>query len=288
LIPKPIHNDMEFVIDQLKLLDLNDREIKVFVSLVTFGQMNMSDLSRKANLSRSTVQAVVERLSEQGIVEARQVKKHKEYMVNVRQITRKLSDLTLNLSPRRKLEISESVLQKSIQTSSTVSCTGLRILSGMTEIYSLYQELLECAKTERICAVQGYESAKRALTDTPRNFLFEVHRVQKKREHILEGIVSESALSLFDSCDIPTLESHLGRLTIIYTVPEEYLLSDMDIVISGKFVAIYSFENENGMKITDKNILRGMKDMYTLLTQSGKRIDLNEYIRGVIEKKQRS
>jgi DNA-binding MarR family transcriptional regulator len=279
---------MEFVINQLKLLDLNDREIKVFVSLITFGQMNMSDLSRKANLSRSTVQAVVGRLSEQGIVEARQVRKHKEYLVNTRQVTRKLSDLTLNLSPDRKLEVLGSVSQGGSQADLTDSCAGIHVLNGMHEVYSMYQELLECAKIDRIYAIQGYESAKRALHETPRNFLFEVHRVQKRKEHVLEGIVSESILSLFDSCDIPTLESHMGRLTVVYVVSEEFLLSDMDIVISNKFTALYSFENENGVKITDQNIVRGMKDVYTLLAQSGEKIDLNAYIKRVIEKKRGS
>lgn len=271
---------MQFVIDQLKLLGLNEREIKIFTTLVAFGQMGMSNIARKANLPRTTVDAAVKRLVEQGLIEVFHVKRHKEYAVDLTKVTKKLTELNLNLDPKHALASSEVTRE--------TSHDAIEILVGLPALYAVYEELSDVAKTERIYVVEGREAARRELASSPRELLFELHRRQKSNELIIEGILSESALAIVDELDVETLESHYGRLTIVYLVPAGYLLSDMNIFISRRFVALYSFESESGVKLHDKNIIRGFYDLYQLAAQQGRKIDFNAYLRDAIEKKKRS
>lgn len=77
---------MQFVIDQLGLLGLNAREIRTFTTLATFGQMKVTVIARRANLPRTTVDAIVRRLEEQGVIESTFVKKHTEWRVDLEKV----------------------------------------------------------------------------------------------------------------------------------------------------------------------------------------------------------
>lgn len=73
---------MTFLIEKLKFLGLNDREVRVFTALATFGQMNMTDTAARSGLPRTTVDAIVRRLLEQGLVMSVEVGAHPEYFVS--------------------------------------------------------------------------------------------------------------------------------------------------------------------------------------------------------------
>lgn len=77
---------MQFVVDQLSLLGLNAREIRTFTTIATFGQMKVTVIARRANLSRTTVDAIVRRLERQGIVEPVSVSKHTEWRTDLERV----------------------------------------------------------------------------------------------------------------------------------------------------------------------------------------------------------
>jgi DNA-binding Lrp family transcriptional regulator len=77
---------MQFVIDQLGLLGLNAREIRTFTTLATFGQMKVTIIARRANLPRTTVDAIVRRLEGQGVIESVLVKRHVEWRVDLEKV----------------------------------------------------------------------------------------------------------------------------------------------------------------------------------------------------------
>ncbi len=96
---------MNFVVDQLAFLGLNEREVRVFTALCTFGRSNMTTLASRSGLPRTTVDAIVRRMVRQGIIEQVQVKGHYEYEVILNEISGKLESL------RRKLEPGEDAGQ---------------------------------------------------------------------------------------------------------------------------------------------------------------------------------
>ena len=88
-----------FVVDQLSLLGLNQREIKVFTLLATFGPLTVTKTAGRTGLPRTTVDAIVRRLEVSGLTSRIQVGKHWEWRVNLEEVTKKLSLLTTKLSP---------------------------------------------------------------------------------------------------------------------------------------------------------------------------------------------
>jgi predicted transcriptional regulator len=81
---------MEFVVDQLRVLGLSDKEVRVFTALSTFGRMNITDTAKKSGLPRTTVDAMMRRLVEQGLVSRERVGGHYEYVVKLDEVAEKL------------------------------------------------------------------------------------------------------------------------------------------------------------------------------------------------------
>lgn len=90
---------MEFLVNQFKFLGLNDKEVRVFTALSTFGRMNMTKLSSRARLSRTTVDAIVRRLVAQGLVTQERVLGHYEYAVKLDEVADKLGWIEQRLRP---------------------------------------------------------------------------------------------------------------------------------------------------------------------------------------------
>ena len=72
--------------DKMQFLGLNEREVKVFTALSTFGRMNMTKIASRADLPRTTVDAIVRRLYKQGLVSKEKVRGHFEYFVNTEKV----------------------------------------------------------------------------------------------------------------------------------------------------------------------------------------------------------
>lgn len=77
---------MTIVIEKLRFLGLNDREIRVFTTLSAFGRMNMTKIASRSQLPRTTVDAIVRRLVAQGLVQCEQVRGHQEYLVDTNSV----------------------------------------------------------------------------------------------------------------------------------------------------------------------------------------------------------
>lgn len=88
---------MTFVVDQLSLLGLNENEVRVFTALATFGQMNITTIAGRSGLPRTTVDAIVRRLVDQGVVSREKVVKHWEYAVGTSELAEKLDALEKKL-----------------------------------------------------------------------------------------------------------------------------------------------------------------------------------------------
>lgn len=109
---------MQFIVDQLTLLGLNAREIRTFTTIATFGQMKTTMVARRANLSRTTVDAIVRRLEKQGIVESVVVTKHTEWRVDLERVSMLLNLLEIKITsngeknPEAKLDFDEFFVKK--------------------------------------------------------------------------------------------------------------------------------------------------------------------------------
>lgn len=99
---------MDFVVDQFKFLGLNNREIRVFTAIGTFGKMNMTKIASRAQLPRTTVDAIVRRLYKQGLISKEKVNGHFEYFVQPTEVADKLDLLEQKLRPKTASSMTES------------------------------------------------------------------------------------------------------------------------------------------------------------------------------------
>jgi len=93
---------MDFIVDKFTLLGLNEREIKVFTALATFGRMNMTKIASRSQLPRTTVDAIVRRLLKQGLISEEKVRGHLEYVMNPEDVANKLDWVEKRLRPKNK------------------------------------------------------------------------------------------------------------------------------------------------------------------------------------------
>lgn len=95
---------MDFIVDKFKLLGLNEREIRVFTALGTFGRMNMTKIASRSGLPRTTVDAIVRRLLKQGLISKEKVRGHVEYIMSPDDVADKLDWVEQRLRPKKELE----------------------------------------------------------------------------------------------------------------------------------------------------------------------------------------
>jgi len=95
---------MDFLVDKLRFLGLNEREVKVFTTISAFGRMKMTKIAARSGLPRTTVDAVVRRLVGQGLIHQEEVGKHFEYTVELNRVADTLDWLENRLRPRKGIE----------------------------------------------------------------------------------------------------------------------------------------------------------------------------------------
>jgi predicted DNA-binding transcriptional regulator len=95
---------MGFLFDQMRLLGLNDREVRVFTTLSTLGRMKMSKISSSSGISRTTVDAVVRRLVTQGLISKVRIGGHYEYVVTLDEVAERLRLLGHKLRPETEVQ----------------------------------------------------------------------------------------------------------------------------------------------------------------------------------------
>jgi len=146
------------------------------------------------------------------------------------------------------------------------------------------RKVLKIGKGRRVYGLQGNRSIGKSLEKIEWSFIFEYHDTLKERGIIMEGIAGESALKIFEKLTKKQLESHLGRLTVIYLAPDEFFDFNIDILVFQNIVMIINYDEETILLIKDSYIQETIKNMILLMESCSRKFDLNKYIKELIEK----
>lgn len=84
---------MAFVTDQLSLLGLNTREVRVFTALATFGPQKVSKVAARSGMPRTTADYILRSLVKQGIVTREKLKGRHQYRVDLNDVSLRLDAL---------------------------------------------------------------------------------------------------------------------------------------------------------------------------------------------------
>jgi hypothetical protein len=159
------------------------------------------------------------------------------------------------------------------------------VVFGMLNILKELAKILELAPTERLYSIQGAGISKTILKKMDMKFMSHIHNEIRRRKIIIEGVVAESVFNLFSNMSEGQLLSHLDRMTIAYILPDELIKFPLDIFIFRERVLLVDYETERLVRIDDSALSQAFKSLFYIAEQYGKKVDLNDYIRGLIAKR---
>lgn len=261
--------------EAIKLLALSKKEDKILAFLAGIPHSKVTDIALETKMPRTTVHFLLKKLSKRGLVERIAVNGHYEWkFLSKTEFSKKLRKLLSGFES--KTDILGGIEGQGV---------GVEVYSGKERIKEIYKNILKVGSNERVYIIQGNKSAKRALEKIEKEYFFDFHKAFKKKDVIMEGVIGESTLDLFKKLTIKELESHADRLIITHIVPDQFVNFDIDIIIYGNYVFITNLEEENTIFIKNISITQALKSLLAFMQANSRKIDLNAYIKKIIEDK---
>lgn len=261
--------------EAIKLLGLSKKEDKIVAFLTGILHSTVTDISLETKIPRTTVHFLLNKLAKRDLVEKVAINGHYEWKIfSKTDFSQKLRKLLSDFES--KTDILGGIEGQGI---------GVEVYRGKEKIKEIYKNFLKVGSNERIYIVQGNKSAKRALEKIEKEYFFDFHKAFKKKDIIMEGVIGESTLDIFKRLTIKELESHANRLIVTHIVPDQFVDFDIDIIIYGNYVFIINIEEENTVFIKNIFIVHALKSLLAFMQINSKKIDLNAYIKEIIENK---
>jgi predicted DNA-binding transcriptional regulator len=176
---------VKFLVDQLKFIGLNDREVRVFTALSTFGRMNMTKISSRAGLSRTTVDAIVRRLVGQGFITCERVGGHFEYSVQLDEVAQKLEWLLQRLRP----------VALAAESSTPAAAVPVVQAVQLTNVGELPEHPSLGAAVSPETSIQGHEALDELVHD-----MFQAHRGDRATLLVATLLTGEKRYERFAHC----------------------------------------------------------------------------------------
>lgn len=259
-------------------LGLSKREAIIFSALEICEHATVTNLAEKTKIPRTTVSFLLKKLKRRGFVNKIAIKNHKKWRLVPRDELMKRLRKTI-----RSFESATDILG-----GISGNEIGIEAYQGKTNIKRAYRRMLGVGTNDRVYAIQGNKSAALSIEKLEKEYFYDLHKEFKNKKVIIEGVISESTLRLFQKLNIEELYSHLGRLVVAFIIPDEFIDFDMDIVFFGNSVFLVSVEKEIVLFIKNDSIVKAFKGLLLLAQNTGRKIDLNAHIKELIEGKSKS
>ncbi len=254
---------MDFIVDQLKFLGLNNKEVQVFTAISTFGRMNMTQIASRSSLARTTVDAVVRRLLKQGLISKEKVQGHYEYSVILDDVADKLDWIEKRLRPtdscQLKNEDGNIVLQndenivtkevvRNIVNDSMCFYSGDRVRLMLSHGHGDIDEIVKRFAMYVELAIRN-------------SLMFEILLCAKVADAVNEGVVG-----ICSPDDVNAV-----RLNI---VPSTYCVAQTDMLIFRDSILIINPGKETTEKIEHKTIVEINKHLIDIARETGWSVNL--------------
>lgn len=261
--------------EAVKLLGLSKKEDRIIKFIGAVPHSTVTNIAMETKIPRTTVHFLLKKMAKRGLAERIAVSGHYEWKV--------FSQTDFSQKLRRLL--SDFEVKTDILGGIEGQGIGVEIYSGKEKVKEIYKNILKAGKNERVYVIQGNKSAKRALEKIEKKYFFNFHKAFKKKGIIMEGVIGESTLDIFKNLAIDELKSHADRLIITHIVPDQFVDFDIDIIIYGNYVFIVNVEEEKIIFIKNNSIIQALKKLFAFIQDNSKKIDLNAYIKQIIENK---
>ncbi len=265
---------MSFLIEKLKFLGLNDREIRVFTAFATFGKMHMSKAASRAGLPRTTVDAIVRRLLEQGLVSKERVGGHYEYFVNSDDVADTLDWIEKRFRPNtgaffnEYTESGEDSLIKKSDEKIVTTAKNIEILRSLSKEYSGDRVRLLFSKSNEEVSDCTKRLSRYLKISLELSFLLEV----MVPAHVADALLYDSTVPV----PVPVPErADAVRLNI---VPTLYSTALHDMFVFRDSVFLVTVHNGSVEHVTHPTIVDLTKHLVDMASEVGWSVDLGAWL----------
>jgi predicted DNA-binding transcriptional regulator len=261
---------MTFLIEKLKFLGLNDREVRVFTALATFGQMNMTDTASRSGLPRTTVDAIVRRLMNQGLVMDVQVGGHSEYFVSAEELADTLDWIEKRFRPNtgaffNEYQNDEPTFQTENDEKIVIDKEYLDDIKNFAKKYDgdRVQMLLARGHGDmNACIDRFIKYAEIAITH---NFKFEV---------MLASTIADAIVERRENIPLPEKSEYI-RLNV---VPARYSDATHDMFVFRDALYVLHVNSGERDSIVHKTVVETGKHLIEIASETGWSVDLKTWV----------
>ena len=255
---------MDFLVDRLRFLGLNEREVRVFTALSTFGRMNMTKVAARAGVARTTVDAIIRRLVEQGLVTQSRVENHYEYSVELEKVADTLDWIEQRLRPK------DGTKNLDNPTSYKNDDKFVKIDDNCSIQDSFSQRAGDRSRVLLARTPEGLQDALRRLTEYVRHSATTGRKLEILTcSHVADAVKEVGVQGI--SWDNP----NLIRLNV---VPSSYCRTESDIVIFPDRALARNIHTNEVKVVRDADVVEAMKHMIDIACETGWSVNLSAWV----------
>lgn len=266
-----------------RALDLSPAEEAVFSLLSGHERMRIAQIVTQTRLPRSTVKDALLRLRGRRLARPVPIGKHEEWKASN---THGLAETFFNIA--EYLQTSVETKRKGDETNATrvklSQETEFVVYAGWRNIITLYERAIVSHAGERVQALQSTQSAQSGLARVSPAGFVPVNEAIKKHKVIMEAAISPSMLALYKPQGQAWVNSMEGRMNAMRIVPDELLDFSGELLIFRNMFLLTHWDEEACVAVHNPSMIALMRQLFTLMYQSGRMFDQNEYLRGLMEK----
>lgn len=223
-------------------------------------QSKVSPLSEKICMPRTSLAFRLKKMLQRNLVEKIKVNNHFEW-----QLTNTTKEFLLKESMEDEFKAS--------------------YYKTLGSIERIFKQILSDKSEERIYFIEPYIQTKKFASITSNEIMIDLATLFQRYKNISEGVSSNKNIKLLKTYDKKVLKSMLGRMAIVYTIPDEQLQFEDMIIVYKETVYTFNFDKNIAIEIKNIAFAYSMKSIILALRSFGKKIDMNEEIRNILETK---
>ncbi len=244
--------------------------------------MSIQQISSSIGFSRTGVKYALTSMKEKGFVQRiKYGKRHLYISISKDDLSRKIQEIADEL-----LLSGKSLKGVRVKTSKR---DEFIIHIGTEEILPAYKRIASMNKNERINAIQHHRSWVELTNRITPEQLIDFNNNIIKNNIILDGMLNESAYESYKKEIEKNPEKHKenvaslkGRMADYTVFPDKYFNFDVEIWMFKNTTLIINWKEEIAVEIINDSITFFLRDMYEFGKMSGKKIDHNKMVEGVL------
>lgn len=254
-----MNTDPEKISEILNSLGLSDKESLAYIAVLELGRGTVTQISRKANISRTSGYDILPSLANKGLVRASGKEPKQEYVAEspdnlLKVLNKKLQDA------EESIRVAKDFIPKLKSIHKVGGRPQIKFYEGIDGLKRVYEDTLTA--TEPIVAYAAYEDMHATLG----NYFPNYYKRRAKRGISIKGIVPRTPASL------ERAKYNKEEKRDIAVIPKEMFDISPDIEIYDNKVMIASWREKLGIIIESAEIAHAMKKIFELAFAEAKRL----------------